>query len=255
MKKTHKIVILPTDGASNLYIDNSKLKYDETAMVDDLNPIANQHLYIISDEEIKEGDWYITSDNMLLQFTKETHIHGNPLNLKGKIIATTDKSLGLPLVDQSLIKAYAEQPFDEVMVEYSDWWDDPDRTDIPVHGQIIKLKLTSNNEVIWSLPKGVIGSNKEGIIIECSEVKIDGIGHLFEFAKEHGCLTIVGDGTEIAYYPYEMISDGNYVRPGNRLYTREEVESLLFNLAEHYTMTSTKGEIEDFNNWIEENLK
>ena len=38
-------------------------------------------------------------------------------------------------------------------------------------------------------------------------------------------------------------------------YSREEVESLLFNLAEHYAMTSSKSEIDDFNEWIKENLK
>lgn len=36
--------------------------------------------------------------------------------------------------------------------------------------------------------------------------------------------------------------------------SREKVEVLLFNLAEHYGMTSTKSEIDDFNIWISENL-
>jgi len=39
-----------------------------------------------------------------------------------------------------------------------------------------------------------------------------------------------------------------------RMYSREELESYLFQLAEHYAMTSTKSDIEDFNNWIEQNL-
>jgi hypothetical protein len=38
-------------------------------------------------------------------------------------------------------------------------------------------------------------------------------------------------------------------------YTREEVEQLLFNLAEYFGRTNDKTDIEDFNNWIKENLK
>lgn len=37
-------------------------------------------------------------------------------------------------------------------------------------------------------------------------------------------------------------------------FSREKVEVLLFNLAEHYGMTSTKSDIDDFNIWISENL-
>ena len=37
-------------------------------------------------------------------------------------------------------------------------------------------------------------------------------------------------------------------------FSRDEVETLLFNLAEYYGMTSTKSEIDDFNTWIKQNL-
>lgn len=37
-------------------------------------------------------------------------------------------------------------------------------------------------------------------------------------------------------------------------FSRDEVEGLLFSLAEHYGMTSAKSEIDDFNTWIEQNL-
>ena len=37
-------------------------------------------------------------------------------------------------------------------------------------------------------------------------------------------------------------------------YTKEQVETLLFNLAEHYGMVNGKADIEDFNEWMEENL-
>ncbi len=46
----------------------------------------------------------------------------------------------------------------------------------------------------------------------------------------------------------------NITIPEEKVYSREDVESLLFNLAEHYEMTSAKGDIEDFNTWINKNL-
>lgn len=39
-----------------------------------------------------------------------------------------------------------------------------------------------------------------------------------------------------------------------KLYNRNEVENLLFKYAEEHALTSTKGEIDEFNKWIKENL-
>lgn len=37
-------------------------------------------------------------------------------------------------------------------------------------------------------------------------------------------------------------------------YNKEDVENLLFSYAEQHGLTSTKEEIDKFNNWIKENL-
>lgn len=100
-----------------------------------------QHLYIISDEEIKEGDWKIVFDSLTSTVrTVEIHKHSKdtecPIFLnERKIIATTDSSLTvkhhpqgqsiylLPQPSQSFIEKFIERynagkPITDVMVEY-----------------------------------------------------------------------------------------------------------------------------------------
>ena len=106
----------------------------------------NQHLYFTSDDEIKEGDWYILFDKGSLSFTvkKADYNITNEFSLKPysddcrKIEVSTDPKLtqtykdispgnypimanvhdGLPQPSQALIEAYCKQGgFDEVDVE------------------------------------------------------------------------------------------------------------------------------------------
>jgi hypothetical protein len=66
--------------------------------------VTSQHLYILSDEEIKEGDWFVGfADGSIKPFVMKAdestvEINNWQLNKKGyssnkKIIATTDRSL------------------------------------------------------------------------------------------------------------------------------------------------------------------
>lgn len=131
MKKTCKVIMLPTDKASKLCLaDDNKLVLSDKG--EDLDYIINrQHLYITSDDEIKKGDWTIdigckephgrltTIDN---QTELDRYINAdNGYNIK-KVIASTDPSLGLPLIPESFIQAYvkAEGKIDEVQVEYEE---------------------------------------------------------------------------------------------------------------------------------------
>ena len=59
MKNIH---VLPTDKPSRLFIIEGKIfKYHKPQQGDDMK-IINVNIYITSDEEIKEGDWFITTD-------------------------------------------------------------------------------------------------------------------------------------------------------------------------------------------------
>ena len=151
MLKKIPVVMLPTEKASSLFLGlTGRLKFDNKQL--STHPkIINQHLYFLSDEEIKEGDWvYNHILNDVVQI-KTSHIQ-NPINFfteinklkhAKKIIATTDESLFeqifyhpdgaiiggiesyklLPRPSQSFIERFMEKynvgtPITHVMVEY-----------------------------------------------------------------------------------------------------------------------------------------
>lgn len=72
-----------------------------------------QHIYITSDEEIKDGEWCIDIWNVeIIQMdsaTKNMLDSGMLHNPHAKIIATTDTSLGLPQPSQQFIQQYIEE--------------------------------------------------------------------------------------------------------------------------------------------------
>ena len=146
-----KVVMLPTNeevpdlSGGRLWINiNKELKISKPNMLCP-GPKEYQHLYFISNEEIKMGDWCICSDyrNSYQKLGKVSHV-GSPGNFKNtiqiggntdlhigrenltyckKIIATTDKSLGLPQPSKEFIEAYVKaynegNIITEAMVEY-----------------------------------------------------------------------------------------------------------------------------------------
>jgi hypothetical protein len=83
------------------------------------------HLYITTDEEIKEGDWYYWSVTNTIQKAIKDSLGRLPKIEDGskKIIATTDKSLGLASPSTSFIEKFVEEYnkgniITKVIVEY-----------------------------------------------------------------------------------------------------------------------------------------
>lgn len=165
MKQPAKVVILPTEKASKIRLDNKGvLSYEPHIKGLYYNGLTHQyqHLYILSDdEEIKEGDWVLTPENKILKFGQV----GTYLSKDKKIIATTDSSLHckqkdvcsnslsgkcicpdkLPPISESFIKAYIKaynegNPITEVQVEYEE--------DFEEH-----TELTGNPKEKWSYLK------------------------------------------------------------------------------------------------------
>lgn len=126
MFKKCKIIMLPVNKKSNIYLnkyaDNinkaDKLVFGGNIENELTNPLEllidrgyqAQHLYIISDDEIKEGDWVIDTKSLPQDAPtkKIDNINETHLTILGcssrflkdyhkKIIATTDNSLHLPL--------------------------------------------------------------------------------------------------------------------------------------------------------------
>jgi len=122
MKNELQLIMLPKTGEIDrktqvLWTNKSKQILHTHSMSQELTP---QSLYLLSDEEIKEGDWYLDTNNNVVQANKESIKFNNPQIGWNKIVATTDTSLTtkewmlkygkLPLasIPKSLIEAFVE---------------------------------------------------------------------------------------------------------------------------------------------------
>lgn len=146
--KKHQIVMLPTEKANKsihtLY-DNGHGQLIHTHSSS--NKVIPQHLYILSDDEIKEGDWciYVSGNITEIIQVKKPFSQDTLDSMCKKIIAATDSSLlyntgkisssitcgdipvykSLPQPSQSFIEKYIEKyntgdPITDVMVEYNE---------------------------------------------------------------------------------------------------------------------------------------
>lgn len=128
MKNIH---ILPTPNPSRLIIQNGNkliLGQEEYAIIEN-----RQNIYITSDEEIKEGDWFIFKDDNTYLFqsignTDNTHIKAKSINeyeygdwnkdYCKKIILTTDQDLikdGVQAIDDEFLEWFVQNPSCEVV--------------------------------------------------------------------------------------------------------------------------------------------
>ena len=107
MENNKNIWLLPTNEPSRFSL-NSSGKYHLTNQLYTSSPnFTNQNIYITSDEEIKEGDWYIYGERILQ--AKFTH---KPL-YKVKIILTTDTKLiadGIQAISDEFLEWFVKNP-------------------------------------------------------------------------------------------------------------------------------------------------
>jgi len=191
MKKKRKLVLLPTTNAENSIIKyrNDSLLHQKSLLTQSyLKEFGKKsfHLYLISDDEIKERDWYIEDlglpDSTLLhQMDKASYEGWNSTdskkdNLKrrcAKVIASTDSELKLfqdlygiphylPQFSENFLKAYCKAggKITEVMVEYSRFCS-VGKYPIDQNNWYEALKLRDDNTVIISTVKTNI--NKESL--------------------------------------------------------------------------------------------
>ena len=116
MKNIH---VLPTDKASRLYLHSNGKTQIRTELNRTVGYLGNnQHIYITSDEEIKEGDWVITYNGLLAKVITEITWHF--MNSK-KIILTTDQDLindDIQPIPDDFIEWFVNNPkCEEVKVE------------------------------------------------------------------------------------------------------------------------------------------
>jgi len=161
--KKIKIIILPAekyiDGKVLIHMayDNPKQLWVTTVNKEEDNTVwIPQHLYFLSDEEIKEGDWCFH-----LGFERLEQWYNNielDISLRRKIVATTDitlrekqyKAKRLPRPTKSFIKEYCKLGgINEVDIEYR-WATANGNSNYKTHKI---LKVNSHNEIIIHLIK------------------------------------------------------------------------------------------------------
>lgn len=178
MWKIYDIIMLTAKEKANIGLSQpfNVLYYHEHVVSHE-----GQHLYITSDEEIKEGEkgfvvfnkvWGVPQPNggriiEVIGIYQKSHKHSreyvtktgtvNISDCTGKIIATTDISLGLPKPSQQYIQKYVEEynkgnVISKVMVEYDEHHEeDTSKEYIPGMGQpaikIQELIINSNNTI------------------------------------------------------------------------------------------------------------
>ena len=143
------------------FLNNSSNPNSYAITVPNVENFKHQHLYIISDDEIKGGDWFYNIHSKIVgraafDFGKD--------DLAKKIIATTDTSLNetdrfngklwenlLPIPSQQFIEKYIEeynkgQQITECLVEYEEIY--PEHfTYNPNENVINRLKVDKNNTI------------------------------------------------------------------------------------------------------------
>ena len=129
------LYLIPTDKPSRLhYFTANKAGYylyPNNKLVVPRNPnCINQHIYITSDEEIIEGDYFLYDETEIRYKTNGTEYHGRdlchisgnrryPVNKSKKIILTTDQNLdGVQKIDDEFLQWFVKNPScEEVAVE------------------------------------------------------------------------------------------------------------------------------------------
>ena len=157
MLKQCKVVMLPTNQKAKegmIYLKPKIGIFNEIASENHNNGVYDckpQHLYIISDDEIKEGDWCINTggnikDSFPFRVTKEVM---NNKFIK-KIIATTDSSLEINsnfdynhlLPNKNDFRFYLPQPSEQFIQKYIEEYN---RGNI-ITDVLVEYELISNEE-------------------------------------------------------------------------------------------------------------
>jgi hypothetical protein len=144
MKNIH---VLPTEKPSRLYLTTHEYIFEEGYSLP-TDECENKNIYITSNEEIKEGDWFTDDNNSLKRSYKLSHVQfANPK----KIILTTDQDLiknGVQAIDDEFLEWFVKNPSCEfVEVKCYSKFNDGDFSDY----KIFEEKLKHINKII--IPK------------------------------------------------------------------------------------------------------
>jgi len=164
--------MLPTNQESNLLLDYENLMHIAKAKLACHRLYYKyQHLYIISNEEIKDNDWYLDFRIATHPIVSNSPMHVLKVDYYKKIIATTDTSLSiinhsngtwknLPTPSQSFIEKYVEQynksnkgnKITDVRIEYVDNgeedWSGDNITGLPVWIECLEPVVKNDSTIV-----------------------------------------------------------------------------------------------------------
>lgn len=178
-----KVVMLATEKESKINDTNQGLLYNNPNYIGEF-----QHLHFLSEEEIKEGDWYMEDNRVVHQSNGQKH----DLQIHSKIIATTDELLKhevesgqgvgtikyfIPRPSNEFLQAYcrANGKIEEVLVEVEGYYSGNGGTDsnftASAYSYFIgyKLKISPDNTITTKRVEGRVYNDQE-LIHAVSEI-------------------------------------------------------------------------------------
>mgnify|MGYP001248368561 CR=1 FL=1 len=291
--KQCEVVMLPTNDQTQIAKAHKSnyLIYADKPMSDTQNNRAgytNQHLYILSSEEIKEGDWYmychfgewiISNSKETLKNKTNTLENLNKDNYFKKVIATTDSSLvlkenisksteecwkydSLPKPSDDFISKYVKKEgkgFDKVLVETCSNWKNVERGNPDKYlGE--KIKVASDNTITIKPFQEVYVSKKAlPFVIEAlgfNPLEEDFLGkEAIRYCKEK-------DYEGSAFYNVAMkaiefgyqLAQKEIESEEKTSWSREEIIQLLTKFSKNYLGKIPNWLQKQIDEWIEENL-
>jgi len=247
LKRKCQVILLPTDDKYGSSIMLGVMPNVATLTKDVLNDThdwmkfgKSQHLYILSDEKIEEGDWFYypkSYKNINLCNLRDYKYLTDKCNNNWlaesckKIIAATDKSLNLPEPSPEFIQKYIEaynsgNPIIEVVVEY-----------------IYKNKVTFGNCIYKEI-------NRDGSYYELINGEVEKTLSIKEL-ESYG-ITM--------YEPKVNKSNQISITKVKDSWSREEVSDLILKIIKEisygndYLLEHYSGDFKDAKKWISENL-
>ena len=223
MKNIH---VLSTDKPSRLFeIINFNYIFDNRNIYSDeykkLHKWREKHIYITSDEEIKEGDWVIDDEQDVFQVLEINHTKGvlrsdgftYVIDVCKKIILTTDLDLikdGVQAIDDEFLDWFVKNPSCEFVDVVYGFFN-------PMGRQVDPNDLGQNHsKCVW----------KYKIIIPKEE--------FLKQERMSGSKTVskILDGGKPSKFLIDEIGQFNFTK--NKLYNQEEVGELVYKIIGEY---------------------
>jgi hypothetical protein len=218
MKNIH---LMPTNKPSRLYIgDNANFVFGimQNSVQSRNDNFTNRHIYITSDEEIKDGDWciceYSNGDTSVNEFKDSGGIN------KYRVIITTDPQLikdGIQAIDDQFLEWFVKNPSCE-SVEVQKW------------SSLAECGYSYHIIIPKEEPKQEISVTKKVIKCYCGHTTTCDCGDKEETLEEFNQIIMktIAQQLNIKEFPFEIKDkNGNiiYVERRNGYWTKQEFDS------------------------------